>query len=72
MKNKANFKKSTEPYHIVYYVEDGFPGMRKFTSLTDMKTFFKEFKERYPKQSHEAGTFLDFSITNISGEVKFL
>jgi len=72
MKKSPNFKKSTEPYHIDYYVENCTPGMRKFTSLKDMKTFFKEFEERYPKGSDPGGTFIDFYITNMSGEVKFL
>lgn len=72
MRNRSDLKKTTKPYHIVYYVEDCTPGMRKFNSLKDMKAFFKEFESRYPKDVDPGGTFIDFYVTNISGEVKFL
>lgn len=65
-------KVTKKPYHVVYYTVDSTPAMRKFNSIEDMETFFKEFKKRYPKEDKLSGTFLDFSITNISGEIKFL
>jgi hypothetical protein len=73
MKKKAT-KKTTEkkPYHLVYYVQNCTPAMQKFNSLDDMQTFFKEFEERYPKKGRDDGTFIDFYITDISGEIKFV
>jgi len=69
---KKTIKKSKDKlFHIVYYVENCTPAMRKFTSIKDMETFFKEFEERYPKVPY-SDNFLDFYITSISGEVKFL
>lgn len=66
-------KKATKKsYHVVYYVIDSIRAMRKFNSIEEMETFFKEFEERYPKEDKNSGNFLDFSITNISGEIKFL
>lgn len=72
MAKKVDLKKSNKPFHIAYYVINCTPGMRMFSTLKDMKTFFKEFEERYPKGSDDNGTFVDFYVTNISGEVKFL
>jgi len=35
---------NTKLYHLAYYVEDSTPAMRKFNSLKDMRTFFREFE----------------------------
>jgi hypothetical protein len=72
MKKKATKKTKSKPYHVVYYVEDATPAMRKFYSLEDMETFFREFNAQYDKEGRYTGTYLDFCITNISGEIKFL
>jgi hypothetical protein len=63
---------SIASYHMVYYVEDGTPAMRKFNTLEDMETFFKEFQSRYPEGCEYEGYYLDFCVTNIYGEITFL
>ena len=77
MKKKATKKPekktpSIGSYHMVYYVEDSTPAMRKFNTLEDMETFFKEFEARYPKECEWDGYYLDFCVTNIFGEITFL
>lgn len=70
---KSKPKKTKEkPYHIAYYVVDSTPAMRKFKSIKEMDTFLKEFAERYAGEDHYSGTYVDFCITNILGEIKFL
>ena len=72
MKKKDAKKPKSKLYHVAYYVENGSPAMRRFESLEDMNTFFKEFEERYPKEDKYSGSYLDFCITDISGKIKFL
>lgn len=77
MKKSTTKKTKNKVYHIVYYVENCTPAMRKFKSIKDMETFFEEFKDRYYKTGFDGGqqdlsSYLDFYITDISGEVKFL
>ena len=77
MKKKVIKKPKTQipyatSYHIVYYVVNSTPGMQKFHCLEDMETFFKEFKSQFPNNVDSSGTYLDFCITNIYGEIKFL
>ncbi len=52
-------------FHIVKYVEGCTPKVKKFTTLKDMNKFVKDFYKIY---DHNDDNWVDFYITNITGD----
>ena len=69
---KAKKLISGPPYHLVMYVEDGNPKIRKFDSPEKLGTFVKEFQKEYPDYM-EMGSdnWIDYVVMDIMGDVFF-
>ena len=64
--------KTTKSYHLLMYVEDSMPKIKKFSTTKAMGTFIDKFLKKYPGYaSIESGHWIDYSVTNVSGEVHF-
>jgi hypothetical protein len=52
-------------YHMVFYVDNSTPRFKKFKTIKSMNQFIMNFK-------HDPGNgyWIDYSITNITGEFK--
>jgi hypothetical protein len=60
------------PYHLLMYVEDSSPKIKKFSTTKALGTFIDKFLKKYPDYaSHSSGHWIDFSVTNVSGRVDF-
>jgi hypothetical protein len=69
---KTKKKKSKQKYHLLMYIEDSNPKLKKFLSTQEMGKFIDEFGKKYPGQeAADAGFWIDFAITNVGGEVHF-
>ena len=68
---KAKPTKSKE-YHLLAYVLDSEPKLKRFDSKEQLGAFIDQFLIIYPDYaSIDSGCWVDYAITNITGEVHF-
>lgn len=60
----------TTKYHLVKYVFNSEPRLRKFKTLKAMNAWIASYKKKH-KDVYE-GYWVDFSVTNITGDVTIL
>lgn len=71
MKTKKTTKKNKE-FHLISYVLDSSPKLKKFSSVDAMAKFVEKFHRDHPEHmSSKSGDWIDFVITNITGKVTF-
>ena len=69
MKKKSS---KTEVYHILMYVLDSTPKLKKFSSMELMHKFVNKFQKKYPDQEAvNSGYWIDFVISGVTGDVTF-
>jgi hypothetical protein len=72
---KKTSKKNTKTpkvYHLLVYVEKCETKVKKFKTLQDLGVFIDSFLKRHPDYADTYSDYwLDYSITNVSGEVNF-
>lgn len=63
-------KKTVKPYHLVMYVENSTPFIKKFVSLKKTQEFVDKFEKKYPDEAAmESGYWIDFVITGVTGKL---
>lgn len=66
MKNKI------KPYHLLVYVEDSNLKIKKFKTTRSMGEFMDKFLKNHPDYASNSGdSWLEFSVTNVTGGVDF-
>lgn len=71
---KKNTKKSVnkDVYHILMYVENCSPKMKKFKTTEELGKFVDTFNKKYPDYAAmDSGYWTDFAITGITGDLHF-
>jgi hypothetical protein len=71
---KAKTKKTEkqEPYHLLMYVEDSSPKLKRFKTTDELGRFVDDFNKRYPDYaSIDSGYWIDFAVTYVLGDVHF-
>ena len=64
--------KKAKKYHLLSYVLNSEPKLKKFTSKLEMGRFIDKFLKDHPDyMATESGDWIDFCISDISGEVHF-
>jgi len=74
MKKTNNTKKieKQELYHLLMYVEDSSPKLKRFDTTKEMGKFMDDFNKLHPDYaSIESGYWLDYAITGVNGDVHF-
>ena len=70
-KNSAN-KANKETYHLLVYVLDSEPKIKKFKSKLALGKFVDKFVKDYPDYlGAESGNWVDYAVTDVIGEVTF-
>lgn len=57
-------------FHVVAYVQEYTPKLRKFNTLKAMEEWIDEFNETASKNPGDS--WVDFKITNVTGAIEFL
>jgi hypothetical protein len=69
MKKKS---KKNAPYHLLMYVLNSEPKIKRFDTTEEMGKFIDKFNKKYPEaQASNSGNWTDYAITNILGDVHF-
>lgn len=64
--------KTPKPYHLLVYVDNSNMRMKKFSTTKKMGQFIDRFLKKYPDYaSGDSGYWIDFTIENVSGPVRF-
>lgn len=63
-------RREPEVYHLVVYVEKCGTKLKKFKSLTAMKSFVTRFKNKHKDPARQGDNWIDYTITHISGGIK--
>lgn len=62
----------SQKYNLLVYVLDSSTKIKKFSTTKAMGSFIDKFLKKYPDYtSVESGNWIDYAITDISGEVHF-
>ncbi len=56
-------------YHLLQYVEGCSPRTKKFKTLKGLNQFVQDFQKKYGIDPCD-GNWLDYSVTNITGDVQ--
>lgn len=60
-------------FHLVFYVEDCTPMLKKFFDKNKMNKFIEGFQAQYPNsEATNTGSWVDYAITDIGGKVAYL
>lgn len=63
---------NSKPYHILMYVLDSTPKLKRFETIQEMGRFIDKFNKKYPEsEASNSGNWTDLAITYIKGEVHF-
>lgn len=63
----------TKAFHLVFYVEDSSPKVKKFYDKKAMKRFVEEFQAEFPdSDAINTGSWVDSTITDIKGRYAVL
>lgn len=60
-------KKQTKSFHIIHYVEDSTPKLKKFNSISKLNDFRLKFESDHPNGERD-GYWVDFIITDVHGK----
>jgi len=64
-------KKPTK-LHLLHYVEDSSPKLKKFHCKDKLATFVSKFLLKYPEDSSiNSGSWIDYCVMDVKGEVLF-
>ena len=70
---KKTGNKGGGAYHILMFVQDSTPYIKKFKTTDEMGKFIDAFNKKYPdEQAINSGYWLDFCITDITGDLHLL
>lgn len=62
----------TETYHLLFFVVNSTPRVKKFRTTAEMGEFMDSFNKEYPEDQYELyGSWLDLAVTEVNGEVHF-
>lgn len=65
-------KKKAEVYHLLMYVVNSNPKIKRFDSVEKMAKFVEAFQKKHPDHlASESGDWIDYCITKVSGDVHF-
>jgi hypothetical protein len=65
-------KKKQVKHHLLMYVVNSSPAIKKFTSMDKMEKFVKEFQKKYPDEDAiNTGSWIDYVVTGVTGEIYF-
>ena len=53
-------------FHVVKYVDDCVPVIRKFKTLKAMEAFVTKFQKKNP--THQEGFWIDYTITDLTND----
>lgn len=69
---KKSGNKSGDVYHILMYVENCTPKIKKFKTTDELGKFVDAFNKQYPDYaSVDSGYWVDFCVTGIAGDIHF-
>jgi hypothetical protein len=72
MKKKPTKKTDNSPYHLLFYCVDSNPKIKRFETTDELGRFIDAFNKKYPEsQAQESGSWTDFCVTGIMGDVHF-
>jgi hypothetical protein len=75
MKKTTNKKTAnkTKSYHLLMYVLNCEPKIKKFSSLKHANTFIKLFQAKWPDHlAQNTGSWIDYLVQDVHGKIKFL
>lgn len=60
-------------YHLLVYVLNCEPKIKRFSSLKGANTFVKLFQTKWPDHlASQTGSWIDYLVQDVHGEIKFL
>lgn len=69
---KKSKKNKSSKYNLLMYVEKSSPKIKRFESLEEMGKFVEKFQKKHPDHmSTNADNWVDYAVTDITGEVYF-
>lgn len=69
---KTKTVKKNEPYHLLMYVDDCSPKIKRFENTKDMEKFVLEFQKENPDHlAVESGSWIDYAVFDVTGKVSF-
>jgi hypothetical protein len=61
-----------EKHHLLMYVEDCSPKIKKFYSTEKMSDFIEKFQKKHPDHlASDSGWWIDYCVMDVSGPVHF-
>ncbi len=71
-KSNAKKIKNSEAYHILMYMEDSSPKIKKFKTTDELGKFVDKFNKKHPDYaSPDSGYWIDLAVTGVTGEIHF-
>ena len=62
--------KKSKTYQLLMYVADGTPTFKKFETTKEMGKFMDDFNKQHPDYaSGDSGWWLDYAVTEVSGDI---
>jgi hypothetical protein len=59
-------------YNLLMYTEDSSPKIKRFNTLQQAQDFVDKFNKKYPDHmSFDSGSWIDYLVTEVSGNVHF-
>lgn len=72
-KTKTKKTEKQEPYHLLMYVEDSNPKIKRFKTTDELGRFIDDFNKKWPDQeAMDSGYWMDYCISNITGDIHLL
>ena len=73
MKKKPSKKTDKDgPYQLLFYCVNSDPKIKRFETTDELGKFIDAFNKKYPEsQAQESGSWTDFAVTGIFGDVYF-
>lgn len=74
MKKKAKKKTNKKAYHLVFYVENCTPYVRRYGDKEKLKKFVAKFMKKHPSAEAIYGTsgyWVDYAVFDIKGDIVY-
>jgi hypothetical protein len=65
-------KAKKETYHLLFYVLNTEPKVKKFKTTAEMGKFIDDFNKEWPQSECSiSGSWTDLAVTEVNGEIHF-
>lgn len=58
-------------FHLLHYVSECTPKLKKFKTIKDLDTFVRDFEKKHPPGDRTGDYWIDYAVTNVTGLIYF-